>query len=88
MDKEQLQIELVENECLLADGFDSALIGITDGSNPVAVYDTDKCIRCLMEEDDERFSQEDAIEFFYYNVVGSYVGDKTPVFIKQLTTNI
>ena len=25
MDKEQLQIELVENECLLADGFDSAV---------------------------------------------------------------
>jgi hypothetical protein len=88
MDKEELQLQLKDNECLLADGFESALIGITEGSNPVAVYDTDECIRCLMEEDEERFSQEDAIEFFYYNVVGSYVGDKTPVFIKQLTTNI
>ena len=24
-------------------------------------------------------TQEDAIEHFYYNVSGSYVGDKTPI---------
>jgi len=80
---EELMQQLEDNECLLADGYESALIGITEGSNPVAVYDTDECIRCLMEEDEERFSQEDAIEFFYYNTVGSYVGEKTPIFIKR-----
>ena len=85
MDKEELQIELVENECLLADGFDSALIGITDSLNSVAVYDSNLCIELLIKEG---MSEIDAIEHFYYNVVGSYVGDKTPVFIKQLTTNI
>lgn len=85
MDKEELQIELVENECLLADGFDSALIGITDGLNSVAVYDSNLCIELLIKEG---MSEIDAIEHFYYNVAGSYVGDKTPVFIKQLTTNI
>jgi len=80
---EELMQHLEDNECLLADGYESALIGITEGSNPVAVYDTDECIRCLMEEDEERFSQEDAMEFFYYNTVGSYVGEKTPIFIKR-----
>ena len=85
MDKEELQIELVENECLLADRFDSALIGITDGINSVAVYDSNLCIELLIKEG---MSEIDAIEHFYYNVAGSYVGDKTPVFIKQLTTNI
>ena len=80
---EELMQQLSDNECLLADGYESALIGITEGSNPVAVYDTDECIRCLMEEDEERFSQEDAMEFFYYNTVGSYVGEKTPIFIKR-----
>ena len=84
MDKEELQIELVENECLLADGFDSALIGITDGLNSVAVYDSNLCIELLIKEG---MSEIDAIEHFYYNVSGSYVGDKTPIFIKQLTTN-
>ena len=82
IDKELIQ-QLSDNECVLADGYESALIGITEGSNPVAVYDTDECIRCLMEEDEERFSQEDAMEFFYYNTVGSYVGEKTPIFIKR-----
>ena len=50
---EILMQKLEENECLLATGYESALIGITEGPNPVAVYDTDECIRCLMEEDEE-----------------------------------
>ena len=85
MNREELQLELQDNECLLADGFETALIGITDGTNPVAIYDTFLCIKILMQEG---MSEIDAIEHFYYNVAGSYVGDKTPVFIKQLTTNI
>ena len=84
MDREELQIELVENECLLADGFENALIGITDGLNSVAVYDSNLCIELLVKEG---MSEIDAIEHFYYNVAGSYVGEKTPVFIKQLTNN-
>lgn len=84
MDRNDLQIELIENECLLAYGFDSALIGITDGLNSVAVYDSNLCIQVLVKEG---MTEIDAIEHFYYNVSGSYVGDKTPIFIKQLTTN-
>ena len=72
---------LTENECLLADGYESALIGITEGSNPVAVYDIDLCIKSLVVEDE--IEEEDALEHFYYNTVGSYVGEKTPVFIKR-----
>lgn len=78
---EILMQQLEDNECLLAAGYDSALIGITEGSNPVAVYDTDLCIKCLMEEDD--MSEEEAVEFFYYNTAGSYVGDKTPIYIRR-----
>tara|TARA_R110002051_G_scaffold30319_8_gene70205 strand:+ start:2681 stop:2932 length:252 start_codon:yes stop_codon:yes gene_type:complete len=76
---EELMIQLEDNECLLADGYDSALIGISEGGNPVAVYDSDKCIKILVEE--EKMSYEDAMEHFYYNTVGSYVGEKTPIFI-------
>jgi len=77
---EELMEQLKNNDCLLADGYDSALIGITEGANPVAVYDTDLCIKCLIEEDD--MSEEEAVEFFYYNTVGSYVGEKTPLYIR------
>ena len=78
---EELMQNLSDNECLLADGYESALIGISGGSNPVAVYDIDLCIKSLVEEDG--IEEEDALEHFYYNTVGSYVGEKTPVFIKR-----
>ena len=81
MINEELLSQLRNNECLLADGYESALIGITEGSNPVAVYDIDLCIKSLVEEDG--IEEEDALEHFYYNTVGSYVGEKTPVFIKR-----
>ena len=81
MINEELLIQLRNNECLLADGYESALIGITEGSNPVAVYDMDLCIKSLVEEDG--IEEEDALEHFYYNTVGSYVGEKTPIFIKR-----
>jgi len=78
---EELMKELEDNECLLATGYDAALIGITEGANPVAVYDTELCIKCLMEEED--MSEEDAVDFFYYNTVGSFVGEKTPLYIRR-----
>ena len=81
MINEELMQQLSDNECLLADGYESALIGITEGSNPVAVYDVDLCIKNLVEED--KIEEEDALEHFYYNTVGSYVGEKTPIFIKR-----
>ena len=78
---EQLMQELEDNECLLADGYEEALIGITEGPNPVAVYDSELCIKCLMDEDE--MSEEDAVDFFYFNTVKAYVGDKTPIYIKK-----
>ena len=77
---EELMQNLEDNECLLADGYESALIGISEGGNPVAVYDSAKCIQILVEE--EEMSYEDAMDHFYYNTVGAYVGEKTPIYIK------
>jgi len=78
---EGLMEELEDNECLLATGYDAALIGITEGANPVAVYDVDKCIEILVKED--KLSLEDAMDHFYYNTVGAYVGEKTPLYIRR-----
>ena len=82
MDKDELMEELTSHECLLADGFNDALIGISEGMNPVAVYDTDKCIDILMK--DSNINHEDALDYFYFNVVGAYVGEKTPLFIRMV----
>ena len=77
--REQFTDTLMEAEALLAEGFESALIGHTHGGNVVAVYDYDRCVQILMERDG--MSIDDAIEFMEYNVVGAYVGEKTPLFI-------
>ena len=77
MDKQELMIRLEEAEALTADGFDNALIGIADG---VAVYDLHKCRGELMLRDG--MTDEEAQEYLDYNVVGSYVGPKTPIFVE------
>ena len=77
-------------EALLADGFDNAIIGMCEqfGQAPVVAYDRDMCIEILIvefaqdidNEDDEDLSTT-AIEYFDFNVAGSYVGENTPVFL-------
>jgi hypothetical protein len=69
-----------EPTVLMADGFDDALIGIGQQfSTYLAVYDYDKCVEVLMTRDG--MSRDDAIEFMEVNVVGSFVGPRTPVFV-------
>ena len=70
---------LEENECLLADGFDSTLIGITSGINPVAVYDIKQMLTILVKRD--KMTMEDALEHLDFNVIGGYVGEKTPIYM-------
>ena len=71
-----------DEEILTAHGFDYALIGVCEraGQPTIAVYDTDKCINLLRERDG--MTEEEAEEYFYYNVVGSYSGEYTPGFIR------
>jgi hypothetical protein len=45
---------------------------------PVAVYDYAKCIDILAESMD----YEEALEYFEYNVIGAYVGEQTPIFLR------
>ena len=78
-DYDELMMKLEESECETADGFDRALVGITCGSNPVAVYDINKMVGVLVEDDD--MTPEDAMDYIQYNCVGAYIGEKTPVYI-------
>ena len=85
IDKEHLMKILEEEECLTAEGFDDALVGCTYGANVVAVYDINKMVETLMEEG---VDYEDAVDFIDYNVVGAYVGEKTPLYINFVTQEI
>jgi hypothetical protein len=72
-----------DEDILCADGFDEAIIGVCHiGGNTIALYDMGKCIEILMRDDE--MSYEDAADYFHYNVLGSYVGEKTPAFAEFL----
>jgi hypothetical protein len=78
--------EFIENclhddeQVLLADGFEDAFIGIgRQFGKPIAIYERSKCIEILMED----MSQDDAEEYFQFNVEGAFVGDKTPIFLER-----
>lgn len=64
-----------DEQILIADGFDDAVIGIEIPSMRL-IYSVQKCIEILMEDD---MDELDAVEHFYYNVSGAYVGEQTPI---------
>ena len=68
-------------EALICDGFDEAIIGVAERINlgPVAAYSVEKILEILVERDDMTY--EEAIEYFQYNIIGSWMGEYTPVFI-------
>jgi hypothetical protein len=73
----------IDEDILLADGFEDALIGFADGwvgrsQGTVALYDREKCINILVKRD--KMDREGAEEYFEFNVVGAYVGPRTPMF--------
>jgi hypothetical protein len=67
-----------EEGFLKVDGFDDAIIGITlDGK---LVYSIDTIIKILMKD----MSEDDAFEYFDYNIEGAYLGERTPIYIKLI----
>lgn len=73
----------IDEEMILADGFDEAFVGYATrcGMPAVAVYDVYKCLGILTER--HGLSAEEAIEHFEFNIAGAYVGEHTPMFITR-----
>jgi hypothetical protein len=75
-------LEGTEQSVLLADGFDQAFLGVVfEWGPPRAVYSYEKCVNVLIERD--KMTQEEALEYMEYNVVGAYVGEQTPIFVRE-----
>ena len=51
------------------------------GMDDVFAYDLDKVLKILIERDG--MSPDEAQEWFDYNIIGAWVGDKTPLFVKR-----
>lgn len=74
-----------DEQFLSADGFDDAIIGVNcDKTTGVykLVYSNLKCVEILMIRDG--MSQEEAIEYFDFNVEGAYMGEKTPIWVEDM----
>jgi hypothetical protein len=74
MNREDLDYEGL----LFADGFDKAIIGVEERAGVVA-YDIDKIIEILSRD----MTEDEAVEYFEFNILGAYVGEKTPIYIKK-----
>ena len=77
-------LEEVEESALLLDGFDECLIGFAQRINePVlAIYSWEKMVDLLIERDGMDYF--DAVEFIDFNVIGAWVGEKTPMIVMPL----
>ena len=58
-----------------ADGYDKAIVGITDDGQ--LVYSKEKMVQITAKFMEE----EEAIEWLEFNTFGAYVGEKTPLYI-------
>jgi len=69
-----------DENILSADGFDDAILGI-DNKNMRLIYSIKKCIEILVSKG---MSKDEASEYFYFNVEGAYVGEKTRIWCNDL----
>lgn len=84
MNDEQLKNWLEEKfpeeaDLLFAVGLSPAFIGVTNCEPRRCVYSVPRIIRLLVEE--ENMTEEKALEHLQFNIVGGYVGERTPVFV-------
>ena len=75
------EIAEYNEDALILEGFDEAIIGLAERINlgPVVAYDVNKICEILMNK--HNMSYEEAIEYFNFNIIGAWMGDFTPVYI-------
>jgi hypothetical protein len=71
----------INPDALLADGFEDAYMGYIANHHhkPVAAYDLTVCVEVLMEDG---MSEDEAMEYLEFNVLGAYVGEHGPLFVR------
>jgi ferritin-like protein len=78
------EIKETAEGAILLDGFDDAIMGIVEefGNGPRILYSKDKIISKLMND----MSEEDAIDYYYYNILGMYVNAQNALFLTETKT--
>ena len=77
--------ESKEEPFLVADNLASAFLGLMFHFNvlePVACYDYERVIQTFMADG---MTEEEAIDFFEFKVIGAYAGPRTPCFVQRMS---
>lgn len=74
-------IDEIAEGAILMDGYDDCIIGISEefGMEPRIVYSKQRIIQKMVKTD--LMTEEEAIEYFYFNMVGGYFGERNPIFL-------
>ena len=77
--------EYAEGAILLTD-LEDCIIGVVEefGTGRRILYDKNKIIKKLQERDS--MTEQDAEEFYDYNILGLYAGEQNPVFLDRSVT--
>tara|TARA_R110002110_G_scaffold258762_3_gene474536 strand:+ start:216 stop:497 length:282 start_codon:yes stop_codon:yes gene_type:complete len=88
IDAEDLMAQFDELGAMIPVGFESCIVGVVErfGMEPVALLDRDRCIAVLMGEEHGSPSEDEAAEFFDFNIGQAWHGDQTPAFCRLLST--
>lgn len=72
----------MEEEMLVMDGYDDCIIGTVErfGQPPIYCYDKEKV---LLQLQSEGMTEDEAIDWFYFNQIGAWMGDTTPCFLSK-----
>ena len=79
--------EMAEGAIIL-DGLDEAIIGVTEefGMDIRILYSVNKILDIL--SNDGVIDREEALEYYYYNIVGGHFGERNPIFLSDHLVNI
>jgi hypothetical protein len=86
MIREELSEEYGELLFMSEIEFDEAIIGVAEriGMEAVVAYDIDKIIEILSRD----MTDEEAIEYFDFNIIGAYMGERTPIYVNTIKINL
>ena len=69
-------------DLLRMDGFDDAILGVVERIGLQTVcYDLNKVLEILMKQG---MDEQDAWDWYQFNMIGALVGEATPVFLERL----
>lgn len=75
---------MTDDEMIVYNDLEPSFVGIVEqfGRPPIRCYDLDKVLAQYVQDG---MTYEEAVEFFEFNVIGAWVGESTPCFVRPPT---